>query len=269
MAEFLPLSSISFLAGWTCDTCAQHVVPGEKCPNPSPSYGSCIPQQSNGRLDVFYLVGGVCTGPTGGSRTNGDKSLARENLDGMCEARLSLKMMFPGFILPTILPEKDWETVGYVFFSSLQFHTESSKTQKGLKLVIFLWYCDSSCRELFAFDGHHKDLKIKLPWKKGTLGTFLFKPDSKPSGFLLQVFLSKISAAWNARFSFWWLVPAMWMRVLHTLLVSRCWAGVRRCRFMCKAYPALHNMHWSKKVLLIATWNFQLQNCIPSSKPLL
>ena len=135
MAEFLPLSSISFLAGWTCDTCAQHVVPGEKCPNPSPSYGSCIPQQSNGRLDVFYLVGGVCTGPTGGSRTNGDKSLARENLDGMCEARLSLKMMFPGFILPTILPEKDWETVGYVFFH----HCNSTPKALKPKRVWNLW----------------------------------------------------------------------------------------------------------------------------------
>lgn len=104
-----------------------------------------------------------------GVRIFGQEAGLGENLDGMCEARLSSKMVFPVFILPTILPEKDWED-SRVIFSSLQFHTDSSKTQKGLKLVIFLWYCDSSCRELFAFDGHHKDLKIKLPWKKGTLG---------------------------------------------------------------------------------------------------
>ena len=241
-----------------------NVLQGEKCPNPWPSCGSCILQQSNSRLDVFYLVGGVCTGPTGGGYEWGQEA-GRWNLDGMCEATFKFKDGVSWFfILPTILPEKDWED-SRAIFSSLQFHTESSKTQKGLKLMIFLWYCDSSCTEFFAFNGHHKDLKIKLPWKKGTLGTFLFKPDSKPSGFLLQVFLSKISAAWNARFSFWWLVPAMWMRVLHTLLVSRCWAGVRRCRLMCKASPALHNMHWWNKGL--PTWNFKLQNCIPSSKP--
>ena len=80
------------------------------------------------RLDVFYLVGGVCTGPTGGSRTNGDKRLAGENLDGMCEVRLSSKMVFPVFILPTILPEKDWEDSRICLF----FH-HCNSTPKALK----------------------------------------------------------------------------------------------------------------------------------------
>lgn len=60
-------------------------------------------------LEAFAL------GPQAG-KTNGDKRLAGENLDGMCEVRLSLKMVFPVFIFPAILPEKDWKTVGYVFF---------------------------------------------------------------------------------------------------------------------------------------------------------
>ena len=212
-------------------------------------------------LEAFAL------GPQAGPVRMGTRGWFTWNFDGMCEARLSSKMVFPVFILPTILPEKDWEDSRICLF----FH-HCSSTPKALKpkRVWNLWFSfDTATLHAGSFllsMGTIKTWKSNFHGKRGHWGHSY--SNLIPN---LRVFCCRCSYQKSQQLGMPGFPFGDWCLLCGWECCTLCWShvagpvcgGVGLCARHIQLCTTC--IGW-KNGLLIATWNFQLQNCIPSTE---